>query len=108
MRRRCNSPKDTGYKDYGGRGIKVCQRWNKFNNFLADMGERPKGYSLERIDVNGNYEPKNCKWIPMSEQGQNTRRVHNGRAKKAAKRARIAARRAAREAQLTIGNTLPT
>jgi hypothetical protein len=74
MRARCQYKKHKDYKSYGGRGITVCERWSKFENFLADMGERPPGYSIERIDVNGHYEPANCTWIPMSDQPKTRRR----------------------------------
>lgn len=71
---RCISSKHPKYPDYGGRGIKMCDRWlNSFENFLADMGERPEGLSLEREDVNGHYEPGNCKWATQSEQSLNRR-----------------------------------
>ena len=73
--KRCTNPRDKRFEHYGGRGITVCDRWRDFRNFLADMGERPSGYSIERIDVNGHYEPSNCKWIPMIEQCRNTKRV---------------------------------
>ena len=73
MRNRCLNPNVPEYKNYGGRGIKVCERWKYFKNFLEDMGPRPDGYSLERIDVNGNYEPSNCKWIPLRKQNHNIR-----------------------------------
>jgi hypothetical protein len=73
MRARCNNPRNQDYAGYGGRGITVCDRWNDFEAFLADMGEMPEGYSIERKDVNGNYEPSNCKWIPMAEQALNRR-----------------------------------
>ena len=70
----CN-PLNVGYSRYGGRGIKVCKRWLKFENFLADVGERPSGaYSLDRIDNDGNYEPGNVRWILHRHQHWNTRR----------------------------------
>lgn len=74
MKGRCSRAKNNRYAQYGGRGISVCERWQTFANFLADMGERPDGYSLERLDVNGNYEPSNCAWIPLRLQGRNTTR----------------------------------
>lgn len=70
---RCTYPKSNRYEYYGGRGIIICERWLSFPNFLADMGERPPGHSIERINVNGNYEPSNCKWIPRAEQSKNRR-----------------------------------
>lgn len=79
IKQRCYNPNNFKYKDYGGRGIIMCDRWveegvNGFLNFLEDMGDRPEGnYSIERIDVNANYEPSNCKWITMSEQSMNKR-----------------------------------
>lgn len=72
---RCTNPNVWNYKYYGGRGIKVCGRWMKFENFIADLGAPLPGLSLERIDVNGNYEPSNCKWIPKNLQSRNTRRT---------------------------------
>jgi hypothetical protein len=71
---RCNIPNKRSYKDYGGRGIKVCKRWYEFTNFLNDLGECPPGYSIERVNNNGNYTPKNCKWIPMRDQAKNRRK----------------------------------
>lgn len=73
MKNRCSNPKANRYHNYGGRGIKVCKRWNKFENFLADMGLKPTPkHSLERINNNGDYEPSNCRWATPKEQGQNT------------------------------------
>lgn len=74
MRYRCRNPRCHAWEDYGGRGITVCQRWiDSFENFLADMGERPAGHSLDRIDSNGNYEPSNCRWATRIEQESNKR-----------------------------------
>jgi len=73
MHARCRYPSSSGYKHYGGRGITVCDRWASFENFLADMGERPKGTSIDRINVDGNYEPGNCRWATPKEQRQNRR-----------------------------------
>lgn len=73
MKQRCNNPNAQRYDRYGGRGIKVCERWETFKNFYEDMGQRPgKGYSIERINNDGNYEPGNCKWATRAEQSRNT------------------------------------
>lgn len=74
MRQRCNNSKSKFYKYYGGRGITVCDRWlNSFENFLKDMGNRPEGMSLDRINNDGNYEPANCRWATQSDQLKNRR-----------------------------------
>lgn len=73
MIRRCHAPAHKSFKDYGGRGIFVCERWHDFENFLQDMGEKPKGLSLDRIDNNKGYSPDNCSWRSMKEQSRNKR-----------------------------------
>lgn len=70
---RCTRPYVNNYQNYGGRGITVCERWMKFENFLADMGERPEGLTLERIENDKGYEPGNCKWATWEEQASNRR-----------------------------------
>ena len=75
MKGRCRNSNLPDYANYGGRGITVCDRWESFENFIADMGQRPSRlHSIERINVNGNYEPTNCKWATPIEQARNTRR----------------------------------
>jgi hypothetical protein len=78
MRQRCFNPCSPAYHYYGGRGITVCDRWEDFFNFYKDMGDRPEGYSLERIDNNCDYSPDNCKWATIKEQNLN-RKVPGGR-----------------------------
>ena len=73
MRERCNNPIRPNYKYYGGRGIAVCKRWDDYMNFFADMKERPSDRTLDRINVEGNYEPDNCRWATNSEQQKNKR-----------------------------------
>jgi hypothetical protein len=83
MRKRCTNKNRKEYRDYGARGIKVCARWNDFRTFLSDMGPRPKGTTLDRINNDGDYEPGNCRWATYLEQNRNRRasatQTHCGR-----------------------------
>jgi hypothetical protein len=75
MNQRCRDKKCNSYPNYGGRGIKICQRWGSFENFFADMGARPSPrHSLDRIDNAGNYEPPNCRWATTKQQAKNKRK----------------------------------
>jgi hypothetical protein len=75
MRQRCSNPNCASWPYYGGRGISMCERWRSFANFLADMGERPKGMSIDRINNDGNYEPGNCRWATQAQQNSNKRQL---------------------------------
>lgn len=78
MKRRCYNHNDISYQNYGGRGIKVCEWWlHNFENFYKDMGERPEQMTLDRINNDGDYEPKNCKWSTYLEQAHNKRKSRN-------------------------------
>lgn len=73
MRDRCKNPNNPSFHNYGGRGISVCERWESFENFVADMGDRPEGFEIDREDNNGNYEPGNCHWISKQRNLNNKR-----------------------------------
>ena len=76
IRRRCENVLSQDYPHYGGRGIRVCKRWQRFENFFADMGIRPRGKtSLDRVNNDGNYEPGNCRWADIKQQNRNKRSI---------------------------------
>lgn len=79
MIQRCTNPRANQYKDYGGRGIKVCKRWRRFRHFIDDMHPRPDGMTLDRIENDGDYEPGNCRWATRATQQRGRRRDDKGR-----------------------------
>lgn len=76
MKARCQNPNEPGFRKYGARGITVCNRWLKFENFLVDMGVKPHGLSIDRINNSGDYGPTNCRWATIKEQNRNKSGLH--------------------------------
>ena len=74
MLQRCGNPNNTRYADYGGRGITVCERWKTFENFFADVGDRPSNLTLDRIDNDRGYQPDNVRWVTRADNNRNSRR----------------------------------
>jgi hypothetical protein len=113
MKNRCQSSTSKDWANYGGRGITVCERWQKFENFLEDMGGKPgEGWSIERENVNGNYEPGNCKWAQRTEQQNNRRNTKlitwNGVTQSEAQWAnQYGITRGSLHYRLSIGETMP-
>ena len=79
MKQRCYNPKHISYQWYGGKGVQVCDQWLRFENFLADMGEKPEGMTIDRIDSNLNYTPSNCRWATSKQQSRDKARDAEGK-----------------------------
>jgi hypothetical protein len=108
MRSRCSDPKKNSYKNYGERGMTVCERWNSFENFFADMGLRPPGLTLERVKNELGYSPENCVWDTRRVQSHNTRRVKLDMLKAELIRARLSAGESLRIVAAEFGVTQTT